>query len=106
VAEITIVEINCPDAATAATIAEVMVERRLAACANLHRPVESLYHWRGAIERAGEVPLTLKTRAELVPALAAAVREIHPYEVPSILAWPATATEDYRAWVLAETAGA
>ena len=80
--------------------------RRLAACANVHAPVDSLYHWKGQVERAREVPLTLKARAEHFEALAAAVRALHPYEVPSVLAWPTAATEDYRAWVLAETAGA
>ena len=49
----------------------------------------------------------LKTRAALVPALAAAARALHPYETPSILAAPVTsAAEDYHAWVLAETEGA
>ena len=50
--EIVTVEINCPDAATAAAIAEALVGRRLAACANIHAPIDSLYHWRGRIERA------------------------------------------------------
>jgi periplasmic divalent cation tolerance protein len=100
------VEINCPDAETAAAIAEALVARRLAACANIHAPIDSIYHWQGRVERAGEVPLTLKAPAGHFEALAAAVRALHPYEVPSILAWPVSATEDYRAWVVAETAGA
>jgi periplasmic divalent cation tolerance protein len=97
------VEINCPDSATATAIAGALIARRLAACANIHPPIDSLYHWMGRIERSAEVPLTLKTRAELVPALVAAVRALHPYQIPSILAAPVTATEDYRAWVIAET---
>jgi periplasmic divalent cation tolerance protein len=106
VTDIVAVEINCPDAATAAAIAERLVERRLAACANIHVPIDSIYHWKGRIERAPEVPLTLKTRADLMPALIAAVRELHPHETPSILAHPVNANDDYRAWVLAETEGA
>jgi periplasmic divalent cation tolerance protein len=102
--DIVSVEINCPDAATAAAIAERLVERRLAACANIHGPIDS--RWKGRIERAPEVPLTLKTHADLVPALIAAVRELHPYETPAILAHPVNASEDYAAWVLAETEGA
>jgi periplasmic divalent cation tolerance protein len=103
--EIVAVEINCPDAGTAARIAERLVERRLAACANVHAPVDSLYRWKGRIERAREVPLVLKTRAELWPALVEAARALHPYETPSILARTIEANDDYRAWVVAETGG-
>ena len=104
--EIVTVEINCPDPGTAWAIAEALVARRLAAAANVHPACESLYRWRGRLERATEVPLVLKTRAALFPALAAAARALHPYETPSILARPvAAATDDYRAWIAAETAG-
>jgi periplasmic divalent cation tolerance protein len=102
--DIVSVEINCPDLATARALAEALVGRRLAACANLGSPIESLYHWKGRVERATEVPLTLKTAAALFPALAEATRALHPYETPSIVAHPVAAvTEDYRAWVIAET---
>jgi periplasmic divalent cation tolerance protein len=104
--DIVSIEINCPDAATAAAIAERLIEQRLAACANIHGPIDSIYRWKGRTEREREVPLALKTRADLVPALIAAVRELHPYETPSILAHPVNANDDYRAWVLAETEGA
>jgi periplasmic divalent cation tolerance protein len=106
VTDVVTVEINCPDAATAAAIAERLVERRLAASANIHAPIDSIYRWKGGIERAREVPLVLKTRADLLPALVAAARALHPYQTPSILARPVTAADDYRAWVLAETEGA
>jgi periplasmic divalent cation tolerance protein len=103
-ADIVGVVINCPDAATARAIAEALVARRLAASANIGAPIESLYHWKGRVERAAEVPLTLKTAARHFPALAAAARELHPYETPSILAHPVAAvTEDYRAWIVGET---
>jgi periplasmic divalent cation tolerance protein len=106
VTEIVSVEINCPDAGTATTIAEALVAGRLAAAANIHPAVESLYRWRGRIRRATEVPLVLKTHAALFPALAAAARALHPHETPSILARPvAAATDDYCAWVAAETSG-
>jgi periplasmic divalent cation tolerance protein len=100
------VEINCPDLATARSIADALVARRLAACANIGAPIESLYRWKGRVERAAEVPLTLKTAADRFPALAEAARALHPYETPSILAHPVAAvTDDYRAWVIAETGG-
>jgi periplasmic divalent cation tolerance protein len=98
------VEINCPDAASAAAIAEALLAARLAACANIGAPIESIYHWKGAIERATEVPLLLKTTAAHVPALARAARALHPYETPSIVAHPiVSVADDYRAWVVAET---
>jgi periplasmic divalent cation tolerance protein len=104
VAEIVTVEINCPDAATAHAIAEALVGRRLAAAANIQPPIASLYRWRGRIERRSEVPLVLKTRAELVPALTDAARALHPDLTPAILSRPAAAPDDYRAWLVAETA--
>lgn len=98
-----VVHVPCPDAATAATIAEDLLTQRLVACAHAAPAIRSRYHWKGAIERALEVPLTLTTRADLFDAVAAAVRALHPYEVPAILAQPVTATPDYAAWVAAET---
>lgn len=98
------IHVNCPDPASARTIAEAVVTARLAACANIHAPIESAYWWRGKIERTGEVPLVLKTRAALFEQVAAAVRALHPYEVPGIHAVAAvTVTPDYLAWVEAET---
>jgi periplasmic divalent cation tolerance protein len=104
--DIVAVAINCPDAATATTLAERLVERRLAASANIHGSIDSIYRWKGGIERTREIPLVLKSRADLLPALVAAARALHPYETPSIVAHPVIADDDYRAWILAETEGA
>ena len=102
--EFVTVEILCPDAGVAMAIAGALVGRRLAACANLMAPCTSLYHWKGAVEQAAEVPLVLKTRAGLFPALVAAARALHPYETPAIMAQPLVAVnDDYRDWLLAET---
>jgi len=66
--------------------------------------VQSIYHWRGAIETSTEVPLTIKTRAALFDAVAAAIRARHPYELPEVLAVPVCdGTTDYLAWIDAET---
>jgi periplasmic divalent cation tolerance protein len=98
--------INCPDADHARRIAERLVEARLAACANIYAPIESVYRWQGAIERAREVPLLVKTRAELFDAVAAEARALHPDDTPAIHALEAAAvTADYLAWAYAETAG-
>jgi periplasmic divalent cation tolerance protein len=106
VGDIVTVEVNCPDEGVAARIAEALVARRLAASANVRAPVESIYHWKGRVERSREVPLTLKTRAAHVPAVAAAIRALHPYETPAILVRAVEpATDEVRAWLLGETEG-
>lgn len=76
------------DQAAAATLANALLDRRLAACVSIGAPVESLYHWRGRIETAHEVPLTIKTRATLYDKVEAAIREFHGYELPEIVAVP------------------
>ncbi len=98
------VAINCPDDGTASVIAEAMVSERLAASANIHGPIETVYRWGGRTERQVEVPLVLKTRAELFPAVVEAVRGLHPFEIPAIVAQPVSVPDDYRAWIEAETA--
>ena len=96
--------INCPDDETARRIGTALVERRLAACANVFPGIWSTYHWQGSIEVEDEVPLVVKTREDLFEALAEAVRELHPYDVPSVLGHPvAHVNAEYEAWVEAET---
>ena len=95
--------INCPDRATAERIAERLVGARLAACANMGGGIDSIYRWQGAVERASEVPLLLKTRASRFDAVAAEAAALHPWEEPAITAVEFVATPSYRDWVLAET---
>ena len=92
------------DRAAGTALAQALLERRLAACVNVGAPVDSLYHWRGRIETATEVPLAIKTRAALYPKVEAAIRELHDYEVPEIVALPITHGHDaYIGWIVAET---
>ncbi len=89
----------------ARALARALVERRLAACANLLPGVRSVYRWKGRVEEARETLLVLKTTAARVPALHAAVRELHPYEIPEGIALPvAAAIAAYAGWVREETA--
>ena len=93
-----------PDRVAADALGRSLVEARLAACVSIGAPVQSIYHWQGSIETSSEAPLTIKTRADLFDAVAAAIRAAHPYELPEILAVPlCDATTDYLAWIDAET---
>lgn len=81
---------NCPDEAVANAIALAVVEEGLAACVNLLPRVQSIYHWQGAVESASEVPLLIKATAANYPALEQRIAELHPYELPEIIALPIT----------------
>ena len=92
-----------PDAAE--RIARELVERRLAACVNVVENIVSIYRWRGDIQRDAESLLILKTRSERVPEIEAALRDIHPYDVPELIALPVEqGAQPYLDWVLDATA--
>lgn len=93
-----------PDVQQAREAAAELVERRLAACVSLLPGVESIYRWEGKVERAGEVLAVIKTTR--YSELEAALKELHPYEVPEILALPVKAgLAGYLKW-LGESCGA
>lgn len=96
---------SLPDLEAAQRLAHALVTGRLAACVNIGTPVESMYHWQGQIETAREVPLAIKTRAVLYPQVEALIAELHPYEIPEIIAVPIThGAASYLDWIRAETA--
>ena len=89
----------------ARSLARSLVERRVAACVSLVPGAGSVYRWKGRIEEARETLLVAKTTAARLPALLAAVRALHPYEVPEALVLPVAAgLAPYLAWVRRETA--
>jgi periplasmic divalent cation tolerance protein len=95
--------VTAPDRTTARRIARAVVERGLAACANLW-PVESFYRWRGKREETGEFVIVFKTRASILPELIGEVRRLHPSEVPCIVSYPmGPALAEYLDWIDAET---
>ncbi len=95
-----------PDRASANTLARALVEAKIAACVNVGAPVDSLYHWRGQIETATEVPVIIKTRRDRYDAVESAIRARHPYELPEIIAVPITdGLAPYLQWITAETSG-
>jgi len=96
---------HLPDETSAREMAERLIREALAACVNIHPPCRSIYRWKGVIEDASEIPLSIKTTADRYPALEAAIRASHPYELPDILAIPvAYGLPDYLGWIAAQTA--
>ncbi len=89
-----------PDADQARRIGHALVESRLAACVNLIPGVESIYHWQGAVETSVEVLAVFKTTVAAYPALESRLQELHPYEVPEIIALqPEQVAATYARWV-------
>ena len=96
---------NVPDRAAAQTLAQALIARRLAACVNVLADCTSVYRWEGKVESAAEVPVLIKTTAARYPALEQAIRNLHPYEIPEIVAIPIShGLPEYLNWVAAETA--
>jgi periplasmic divalent cation tolerance protein len=91
-----------PDRGKAQRIAEELVAGRFAACANVASAVDSFYWWKNEVETASEVMVYFKTTAARFGAFQEKLRELHPYDVPEILAFRVAAgSEDYLAWVAA-----
>ncbi len=97
---------TCPDRDTATRIASALVERRQAACANIVPGLVSIYRWEGAVQQDGEELLLIKTTADAYEAVEASILELHPYELPEVIAVPLVrGLAGYLAWVREETAG-
>jgi periplasmic divalent cation tolerance protein len=87
-----------------AGMAHALVEERLAACVNLLPPMESVYRWEGAVERASERQVLVKTTRQALGALMDRIRSLHPYGVPELLVLPVESGEEaYLEWVRAST---
>ena len=95
---------NLPDRASAEKLADALIEQRLAACVNILAPCRSVYRWKDAVQHDEEHPMLIKTTAERYPALEAAIRAGHPYELPEIIAVPVDqGLPQYLEWVASET---
>lgn len=81
-----------------------LVADRLAACGNVIPAVRSIYAWEGEVHDDPEALVLIHTRASSVDAIIRRAGELHPYDVPQVLAVPITESHDgYREWVLAQT---
>jgi periplasmic divalent cation tolerance protein len=94
-----IVQVSVGSLEEATTLASIVVERNLAACAQCF-PIRSLYTWQGKVETADEHLLLFKTRCDRYSALEACIKEQHSYDVPEIMAIPIVAgSSAYLAWI-------
>ena len=102
-----VVLVTCGSIAEARKIGRNVVEKKLAACANIVPGVESIYRWKGKVERAREVLVVIKTTANRLPALENEVKRLHSYDVPEFIVLPIVAgSRKYLAWLQESTAPA
>lgn len=93
-----------PSAEAAAELAKAVVGEKLAACANLLPAVRSIYRWQGRVQDESEVLVLFKTRQEHFERLKARLLELHPYEIPEVLAIPVEqGYQAYLDWLGQET---
>jgi periplasmic divalent cation tolerance protein len=98
------VVITADDADWLAGFTRTLVEERLAACGQAVTTVRSIFRWNGVVHDEQEARVALHTRASLVPAVVERTRQLHPYDVPCVIALPLSGgNPDYLAWVVAET---
>jgi len=95
---------TCPSQEVAERIAEHLVAAELAACVNMLPGITSIYRWRGATHRDAELLLLIKTTQQAYPALEQAIRQLHPYELPEIIAVGVEqGLPDYLRWMTEQT---
>ena len=95
-----VVLMTTPNAEEATRIAEMLVERKLAACVQILPPMTSIYVWKGDVQRASEILLVAKSTRAKFDELEGAVRTIHSYETPEIIALPIVAgSPRYLRWL-------
>jgi len=99
-ADAIVVLMTAADRDEASRIAEMLVNSRLAACVQVLPEIHSVYRWKGEVERNIETLLLAKTTSDKFDELDRAVREIHSYDTPEIIALPVTATsKPYLEWL-------
>jgi periplasmic divalent cation tolerance protein len=98
--EYAVVLVTAPSEDVGRDIARKLLKKKLVACVNIVPSIASLYTWEGELCSDEEVLLVIKTKAPGFDELAAVVRDVHPYEVPEIIALPIVAgSQDYLDWI-------
>lgn len=95
---------QCPDDATAERMARALVESQAAACVTRLAPAASIYRWQGAVETAAEIPLLIKCTRATYADVERQICELHPHQVPEVIALPVAAGfAPYLRWLADET---
>jgi periplasmic divalent cation tolerance protein len=95
-----VVLVTTPSREVGREIGRAVIERKVAACVNVVPTIESLYTWEGELCSDEEALLLIKTTLSRFDELCSAIRAIHPYDVPEIIAVPVVAgSEDYLEWI-------
>ena len=103
--EYLVVYVTAPAGAGEAELARTLVEERLVACVNVVPTLRSFYRWEGAVHDDSEALLICKTTAARYPELEARILQLHPYDVPEIIALPVKrGAAPYLDWITAQTA--
>lgn len=101
--DVRVVLVTAPSAEVGLEMGRTLVREQRAACVNLVPGIRSVYRWEGALQEDEEVLLVIKTTADGLDALTRRVVEIHPYDVPEVLALPAQGGNPaYLRWVAEE----
>lgn len=102
--QVLVVLVTAKNQKEAVKIATAMVTANLAACANIIPAVQSIYRWKGKIVKGREVLIILKSTKARYPALEGAIKKLHSYETPEIIALSVSdGLDQYLAWVINET---
>lgn len=81
-------------------IAEALIDKNVAACANIMSPMQSIYRWKGNVERLNEIPMIIKTDKKNHDEAVRMIETMHSYETPGIVSWDADSVHaDYSAWM-------
>lgn len=95
-----VVLVTAKDSKQAQKIAEKLVSQKLIACANIVKGIQSIFWWEGKVDRAQEALLILKSKKSLLKKIIKAVKSVHSYQVPEVIALPIIGgNEDYLKWI-------
>ena len=96
--------VTVPTDKVAERLATTLVNEHLVACVQVLPGIKSYYRWAGKVHADGEILLLIKTRAEIFPVVEERIVELHPYDVPQIVAAPLTKVhEPYLSWLVENT---
>jgi len=99
-AALRVVLTTAPSAAAAEQLARALVDERLAACVNILPVARSFYWWKGRVESVAEQLLIIKSMTDAYSSIPKRIRELHPYELPEVIAVPVVdGLPDYLAWL-------